>query len=119
MDLNIKIDEWNDFFKEFNKKNKSRPSKLEIFDEHGTQTEVKGLPLLGIDVEVKGSDLPIINFILGDLNETGRHLSHNIPQVNKVNVKVGDDGVDQVLEIESNNNVKTLLTFETLRELGT
>lgn len=118
MNLNIEKDKWMDFFKEFNKKNLSRPSRLEKCDEMGVQTEVKILPFIGIDLEMKGKRAPKINVVLGDGTKEGRHFSHDVDDVNQVLLKVGDDGQDEVLEIESGKLVKTLLSFETLPEIS-
>ena len=118
MDLHIEKNQWMDFLKEFNKKNISRPSKLEKCYEMGAQTEIEVLPFVGIDLELKDKNSPKINIVLGDGSKEGRHFSHNIDDIKQIFLKVGEDGLEEVLEIESGENIKTLLTFETLPEIG-
>ena len=119
MDIEIKKDNWQKFFKGFREKNHLRPARLEVFDEAGTQTEVNVLPFNGIDLELKGDTSPVINLSFGDDRVEGRHLSHNINKVNQISLKVDDNGNDEVLELENDENAKTLLIFEQLPEIGT
>lgn len=48
-----------------------------------------------------------------------KHLTHVITRAQQVNVKTSEIGVDEVLEIESEEKVKTLLLFESVAEVGT
>lgn len=116
MSNEIRKEEWSDYFKEFNERNQMRPTKLEIFGILGAQQEEKHLPLLGIDVEMKGTDTPKIEIMLGNKNDKGTHLTHTVTRANRVLNKLGTDGREDVLEIE-NEESKTLLQFETLLEL--
>ena len=118
MDRNIEPNQWAIYFKEFNKKNQSRPTRLEVFDQMGVQTVEHELPLIGIDLEVKGEGVPRIEIMLGGQGADEIHLTHTITRAQRVNVKISEMGGDEVLEIESEGNVKTLLRFESLPELG-
>ena len=119
MDIEIKKDDWQEFFKEFGEKNHLRPAKLEVFDDAGTQTEVNVMPFYGIDLELKGEDSPIVNLSFGDERADGRHLSHNITKVNQISLKVDENGNDEVLELETNEKKVNLLIFEKLTAIGT
>ncbi len=119
MDQNIGRDQWNIYFKEFSKKNQFRPTQLQVFDQMGVQTEAHELPLMGVDLEMRSEDSPRIEIMLGDQGVDAKHLSHTITRAQQVNVKTSETGVDEVLEIESEEKVKTLLRFESLPELGT
>ena len=119
MDRNIELNQWAIFLKEFNKKNQSRPTRLEVFDQMGVQTEEHDLPLMGIDLEMRGKGAPRIEIMLGGQGGADeRHLTHTITCAQRVNVEISEMGGDEVLEIESEGNVKTLLRFESLPELG-
>ena len=118
MDRNIKRNQWAIYFKEFSKKNQSRPTQLQVFDQMGAQTEEHELPLMGIDLEMRGKDAPRIEIMVGGEGANERHLTHTISRAQRVNVKISDIGDDEVLEIESEGNVKTLLRFESLPKLG-
>ena len=118
MDRNIERDQWAIFLKEFNKKNQSRPTRLEVFDQLGVQTEEHDLPLMGIDLEMRGEGAPLIEIMLGGQGADERHLTHTITRAQRVNVEISEIGGDEVLEIESEGNVKTLLRFESFPELG-
>lgn len=118
MDRHIERAQWAAFFKEFTENNQQRPTRLEIIDDSGDQSEEHGLPLLGIDLELKGADAPCVEVLLGDAAADNRRLSHMIPHVDDVRLKVGKDGRDEVLSLESRTNITTLLCLEDLRELA-
>ena len=118
MDRNIERNQWAIFLKEFNKKNQSRPTRLEVSDQMGVQTEEHELPLMGIDLEMRGEGAPRIQIMLGGQGADERHLTHTITRAQRVNVEISEMGGDEVLEIESEGNEKTLLRFESLPKLG-
>lgn len=118
MERNIELDQLEEFFKEFTNNNISRPTRLEVFDEMGAQTQEHGLPLKGIDLEMKGDYAPRVEIMLGGLSTGEPHLTHTIIGVKRVYVKIGGDNRDEVLEIESQKGIKTLLHFETLEEIS-
>jgi hypothetical protein len=118
MQRNIDLDQLESFLKEFTKNNLSRPTRLEVFDEMGAQTQEHGLPLKGIDLEMKGDNAPRVEIMLGGLSTGDTHLTHTIIGVKRVYVKTGDDNRDEVLEFESQKGVKTLLHFENLEEIS-
>ena len=119
MDQNIEYDQWTIYFKEFSKKNQLRPTQLQVFDQMGAQTEVHELPLMGINLEMRGEDSPRIEIMLEIQGVDAKHLTHVITRAQQVNVKTSETGVDEVMEIESEGNVKTLLRFEFLPERDT
>lgn len=118
MQNDIERSNWSSYFREFNKRNLSRPTKLETFGELGAQQEEEHLPFTGISLEDSGKDAPRVEIMLGGSSPTDpRHLSHTITHVSRIAVKLGDDGRDEAMEIEANDGTKTLLSFETLAEL--
>lgn len=118
MERNIGLDQLQGFFQEFTERNLSRPTSLEVFDEMGAQTEEQGLPLRGIDLDMKGTGSPRVEIMLGGQGPEQRHLTHTITNVRRVYVKIGEGNIDEVLEIESQEGAKTLLRFETLEEIS-
>jgi hypothetical protein len=46
-----------------------------------------------------------------------RHLTHTVPRVRSIVAKFGPDAREDALEIESEDGDRTILVFETLREL--
>lgn len=118
MERNIELDQLEGFFQEFTERNVSRPTRLEVFDDMGAQTEEHGLPLRGIDLDMKGSGSPRVEIMLGGQGPDQRHLTHTITNIRRVYVKIGEANIDQVLEIESQEGVKTLLQFEVLQEIS-
>ena len=83
----------------------------------GAQTEERGLPLGGIGLEMKGAGAPRVEIMLGGQGPEQRHLTHRITNVQRVYLKIGESNIDEVLEIESQKGVKTLLHFESLEEI--
>ena len=119
MDMEIKKDDWQKFFKQFREKNHLRPARLEVIDSSGPQTEVNVMPFFGIDLELKGDDSPVVNLSFGDDRADGRHLSHNINKVNQISLKADDNGNDEALEFETTGKTVNLLIFEKLTAIGT
>lgn len=118
MERIIELHQLDTFIKKFTHNNLSRPTRLEVFNELGVQTEEHGLPLLGIDVEMRGENAPRIQIMLGGQSRSEHHLTHTIAKVSRVYLKMGDDHRDEVLEIESNDGSKTLLRFLSLQEIS-
>jgi hypothetical protein len=103
---------WINYFNEFNRRNQSRPTELEVFGENGAQREEHGLPFAGISLE-RGNGAPDVEIMLGG-NGSGelRHLTHVIANVQQITPKRGLDGRDEALEIVDGHGEKSLLRFE-------
>lgn len=112
MSNEIKHDQWATFFDEFSKRNRSRPTRIEVLSELGAQEAERHLPLNGISVDENGSSAPRIEILLGGASPTVQHLTHAIPRATSVFLKAGIDGSDEALEVEDANGAKTLLCFE-------
>lgn len=117
MDKIINKDEWADFFTKFNNINSSRATRLKEFDEMGAQIVEHGLPLGGLDLQMKGKGSPIVEIILGGQQPGQKHMSHSISHVTQVAVKFDDTGREEILEIENDKGVKVLLSFESMAEI--
>ena len=119
MDEVIKREEWNSYVKEFNERNGSRPTRVEVLSaELGDQEEEELLPLLGISLEEKGANAPSIEISLGgETAKEERQLTHMINRVRNIMRKIGVDLREEALLIEDEEGTKTILHFETLPEL--
>jgi hypothetical protein len=110
---NLEREAWAPYLTQFNKRNQSRPTWLQVFGEAGAQSEEQGLPLLGISIEEKGADAPRIQIMLGgnDAIEQ-RHLTHMISNVERVTRRVGTDGRDDAIEFIDKQGEASLLIFK-------
>jgi hypothetical protein len=110
---NIERDVWARYLNEFNRRNESRPTWLQIFGEAGAQSEEQGLPLIGISLEEKGADAPRVQIMLGghDAIES-RHLTHMITGVESLVPQVGADGRDEAIEFVDKHGEASLLIFK-------
>jgi hypothetical protein len=119
MDEVIKREEWNSYVKEFNERNGSRATRVEVLSaELGDQEEEELLPLLGISLEEKGEDAPSIEISLGgETAKEDRQLTHMINHVRNIMRKIGVDLREEALLIEDEEGTKTILHFATLPEL--
>jgi hypothetical protein len=109
---NLEREVWASYLTQFNKRNQSRPTWLQVFGEAGAQSEEQGLPLVGISIEEKGADAPRVQIMLGghDAIET-RHLTHMISNVERVTPQVGTDGRDEAIEFIDRQGEASLLIF--------
>lgn len=109
----IEREAWARYLTQFNERNKSRPTWLQVFGEAGAQSEEQGLPLVGIGLEEKGSDAPRVQIMLGghDAIEP-RHLTHMITNVDFVIPQVGADGRDEAIEFVDKQGEASLLIFK-------
>jgi hypothetical protein len=115
----IEREQWDNFIKEFNRRNALRATRLEVVGgEIGAQEEEELLPLTGISLETKGADAPRIEISLGgETAKEERHLTHMIVRVRSIMAKIGVDLREEALLIEDEEGTKTILLFQTLPEL--
>ena len=110
---NLEREVWASYLTQFNTRNQSRPTWLQVFGEAGAQSEEQGLPLVGISIEEKGVNAPRVQIMLGghDAIET-RHLTHMISNVDRVTPQVGTDGRDDAIEFVNKQGEASLLIFK-------
>ena len=110
---NIERGAWAPYLTEFNERNKSRPTWLQVFGEAGAQSEAQGLPLLGICLDDKRADAPHVQIMLGGHDATeSRHLTHMISNVERMTRRVGTDGRDDAIEFIDKQGEASLLIFK-------
>ena len=101
---------WAVYFENLSKRALSTPIRLEVENRDiGDQEMTRRLPLVGIDLEVKGSEAGDIEITVGDERQ---EFMHHIDNPTRVYLKVDDDGNIDCMEIEDQDNGKTLVFFE-------
>jgi hypothetical protein len=101
---------WNDFFDVFSRQHEGWLATLEIFGpDLGAQEEAHELPLEGISIASGGSGADAIAINLGKTAED--HVTHTITKPEHVWLEQTSGGANTALEIESENQNKSLLRF--------
>lgn len=109
---NIEREAWAGYLTEFNKRNESRPTWLQVFGAAGAQSQEQGLPLAGISLEEKGADAPRVQIMLGGhAGVEQHHLTHAIASVQRLTPQIGSDGRDESIEFVDKYGEASLLIF--------
>jgi hypothetical protein len=110
--------QWGTFLDEFSKRNQLRPTRLEIVGgDIGAQEQEAFLTFVGVSVDRKDDSGNIDIALGGETAADERQLTHRISNVERIAPLIGITGVEDGLAIESRDGVKTLLSFEALREI--
>jgi Family of unknown function (DUF5335) len=120
MQGHIATDDWQTYLNDFSRRNAGRTARLEVLSEtFGVQgDDVERLPLQGITLDKRSSLTSSLEIMLGGGGAADmRHLTHTVPRVRSIVAKFGPDAREDALEIESEDGDRTILVFETLREL--
>lgn len=108
--IEIPRETWAVYFDNLSKRALSAPIRLEVENRDiGDQEMTRRLPLVGLDLEMKGSEAGDIEVTVGDER---RELMHHIDNPVRVYLKVDDDGNIDCMEIEDQDDGKTLIFFE-------
>ena len=114
----IEREHWKTFLDEFSKRNRLRATSLEIIGEIGAQEEEVCLPLVGVSFEPKGAAAGSVEIILGgETAKEPRHLTHLIPNVQRIAPLLGTISLEEGLGIENDEGTKTLLRFKAQAEI--
>jgi uncharacterized protein DUF5335 len=106
----ISREEWPAFFDTFSRQHEGWLATLEIFaPDVGAQEEAHELPLEGISISSEGKGNDAIAISLGKIPEG--HVTHTIVKPEHVWLEQTSGGANAALEIESENENKTLLRF--------
>ena len=102
--------DWSKFFNVFSRQHEGWLATLEIFaPDVGAQEEGHELPLEGISIASGGSDVDAIAINLGKTEEV--HVTHTITKPERVWLEQTSGGANAALEIESENQTRSLLRF--------
>ena len=106
----IPRDEWKAFFDKFTQQHEGWLASLEIFaPDVGAQQEALDLPLEGISTTAKENGPQTIAISLGKTPED--HVTHTIADPTRLWLEQTSQRANAALEIESADEVKTLLRF--------
>jgi hypothetical protein len=102
--------EWRTFLNTFSQQHEGWLATLEVFaTDIGAQQEARDLPLEGITTTTTTNELQAIAISLGKIPED--HVTHTISGPTRIWVEQTSEGANAALEIESADDVKTLLRF--------
>lgn len=105
----IPRDEWTTFLDTFSRQHEGWLSTLEILGtDIGAQQEVLNLPLEGISVS---RDIVPETIAISLGNDAEDHVTHTITNPTRIWLEQTSEGANAALEIESEDEVKTLLRF--------
>ncbi len=106
----IPREDWSNFFDVFSRQHEGWLATLEIFaPDVGAQEEAHELPLEGISIASGNSSADAIAINLGKTRED--HITHTITKPEHVWLEQTSGGANAALEIESENQTKSLLRF--------
>jgi hypothetical protein len=106
----IPREEWTNFFEGFSRQHEGWLATLEIFaPDVGAQRQARDLPLEGVSISSSADSPNSIAINLG--NDPENHVTHTIAQPEHVWIETTSQGANLALEIESENQTKTLLRF--------
>ena len=106
----IPRNEWSTFFDGFSRQHEGWLATLEVFaPDIGAQEEAHELPLEGISIASEDGSAETIAINLGKSLED--HITHVISAPEHVWLEQTSGGANAALEIESENQTKTLLRF--------
>ena len=110
--------QWETFLDEFSKRNQLRPTRLEVVGgDIGAQEQEAFLAFVGVSVDRKDDSGNIDIALGGESAADERQLTHRISNVERIAPLIGITGVEDGLAIETRDGVKTLLSFEALKEI--
>lgn len=108
---------WGESLTRFSEINQNRLTRLEVIGQIGNLERdywmEDGLPLMGIDVDMKGHNAPQIQIMLASKETNSSHLTHVVFNAKTVVVELGYEGQFDCLHIEDIEGAKTILRFET------
>lgn len=109
MNLEVKKENWTDFFESLSKRRYEWKTRIEILrSDIGDQILTEGLPLNGITVENK-HDRTTIELSVGE--NTDAHQTHMIKDPSRVAFLAGNERHADVIDVEEKDGTKTLITF--------
>jgi hypothetical protein len=114
----LEMNKWGESLNRFSEINRNRPTRLEVIGQIGNLERdywmEDGLPLMGIDVDMKGENSPRVQIMLASRKDAdASHLTHVVSKAKTVVVELGYEGQFDGLQIEDTNGAKTILRFET------
>jgi len=108
--IEIPRENWVGYFEHLSQRARTYPVRLEVENRDiGDQEMARGFPLVGIELETKGSEAGDIEVTVGDERQ---EFMHHVDNPMRVFLMVDDSGNIDCIEIEDRDNGKTLIFFE-------
>ena len=104
---------WQEYFKEFNERNRWRLSELQIREGEGSPQIERNLSLAGISVRMRGEGAPEVLVSLASGSSGTFQLTRTICFVRRVIHRLSVDGRGERLEIYSDLGTSAILIFPT------
>lgn len=106
---------WREFLPSFSRRNQGRTVRLEttVAPGEGEPLLAERQPFLGVELDSKGSEAPAITVMLGGLDAETPEFTHLINRPTRVWVDEEPPGLAAGIQIESTDEGRTLLIFET------
>ena len=105
--------EWPKFFDKLSRRHQGSLATVRVFGPRiGSQVEARNLPLGGFVCAVGSTST--ISIHLGSAPPQS-HIEHEIDQPKQVWVEMSDEGVEEVLEVESMDGTKTMIQLTEAR----
>ena len=105
---------WGAYLREFSRQNGGRLTRLGVV-KRGERLEdlwlEDSLPLAGVDLDTAGADAPLVQIMLGREGASERSMTHTVPHVGGVVIRLTPDGREDGLDIEDETGT-TVLRFE-------
>jgi hypothetical protein len=102
MSRDIELSNLGAFLKEFNERHERRRVTLKLIRGTTPMTEAEGLPLMGIDLERRSSQILDVEILMGHEALDGkRHLTHTVSDVRRVSVETENGDREKRLILES------------------
>jgi hypothetical protein len=103
--------EWPHFFDEFSRRHRGSATTVRVLSPRiGSQVEARNMPLEGI---VSSADVTSsISICLGSAPPRS-NIEHKIEEPQQVWVELSEGGVEEALEVESQDGTKTVVQFRT------
>lgn len=116
----VPVTDWKQFLLEFNGRNYARPVRLEtsIPPGEGQPLLAEHEPLVGVELDTKGSEAPAITVFLGGLEAGAPHFTHVISRPTRLWVEEEPLGRTAGLNIESEDEGQSRVIFEPEAALG-
>ncbi|WNG44601.1 hypothetical protein F0U60_11255 [Archangium minus] len=108
--IEIPRENWALYFERLGRQAQTYPVRIEVENQDiGDQEMARRLPLVGIDLETKGSEVGDIEVTVGDADQ---NFMHHINEPTRVYLMVDDSGNIDCIEIEDGAEGKTIIFFE-------
>ncbi|QRK13070.1 DUF5335 family protein [Archangium violaceum] len=108
--IEIPRENWALYFERLGRQAQTYPVRIEVENQDiGDQEMARRLPLVGIDLETKGSEVGDIEVTVGDADQ---NFMHHIDEPTRVFLMVDDSGNIDCIEIEDGAEGKTIIFFE-------